>query len=218
MILPTLLWEIRWIQIYATKATGLSTSRLADWLHRRLNRHPAVSVVNRGDGAFGGWRWDEMTAPQARRGRVAARRLMVAGLVAGTVTAVLFVAGRLHQPDYAFSMFGADPFRPKSLLASIAGPGRRPGAARAVAVPAAAVGPQPASGRAHRAPGGRSGAVVLQRPSAPPLLTNATPAVLPAADSLEGRSVTPPQISGGAPQISRGCARSIDPLGPIPAW
>jgi Family of unknown function (DUF6529) len=61
-----------------------------------------------------------MTAPQARRGRPAARGLVVAGLVAGTVTAVLFVAGRLHQPDYAFSMFGADPFRPKSLLASIA--------------------------------------------------------------------------------------------------
>ena len=61
-----------------------------------------------------------MTAPQARRGRAAARRLVVAGLVAGTVTAVLFVAGRLHHPDYAFSMFGADPFRPKSLLASIA--------------------------------------------------------------------------------------------------
>jgi hypothetical protein len=35
--------------------------------------------------------------------------------------------------------------------------------------------------------------------------------------SLEGRSVAHPQISGGAPQISRGCARLIDPLGPIPA-
>ena len=40
--------------------------------------------------------------------------------MAGTVTAVLFVVGRLRQPDYAFSMFGADPFRLKSLLASVA--------------------------------------------------------------------------------------------------
>jgi hypothetical protein len=32
----------------------------------------------------------------------------------------LYVAGRLHQPDYTFSMFGADPVPPKSLLATIA--------------------------------------------------------------------------------------------------
>jgi Family of unknown function (DUF6529) len=61
-----------------------------------------------------------MTTPPGQRSRPAARRLVVAGLVAGTVTAVLFVAGRLHQPDYTSSMFGADPLRPKSLLASIA--------------------------------------------------------------------------------------------------
>jgi len=36
------------------------------------------------------------------------------------VAAALYVAGRLHQPDYTFSMFGADPFRPKSLLATMA--------------------------------------------------------------------------------------------------
>jgi Family of unknown function (DUF6529) len=29
------------------------------------------------------------------------------------------VASRLHQPDYMFSMFGADPFRPKALPATI---------------------------------------------------------------------------------------------------
>jgi Family of unknown function (DUF6529) len=61
-----------------------------------------------------------MTAPQARGGRPAARRLAVAGLVAGLVTAVLFLAGRVHQPDYSFSMFGADPIGLKSLLANIA--------------------------------------------------------------------------------------------------
>jgi hypothetical protein len=43
-----------------------------------------------------------------------------AGLLAAGVAAVLYVAGRLHQPDYTFSMFGADPFPPKSLLATIA--------------------------------------------------------------------------------------------------
>ncbi len=61
-----------------------------------------------------------MTAPQEQRGRPAARRLVIAGLAGGAVTVVLFAAGRLHRPDYAFSLFGADPFRPKSLLASIA--------------------------------------------------------------------------------------------------
>jgi len=43
-----------------------------------------------------------------------------AGLLAGGVAGVLYAAGRLHQPDYTFSMFGADPFPPKSLLATIA--------------------------------------------------------------------------------------------------
>jgi hypothetical protein len=41
-------------------------------------------------------------------------------LLAIRVAAALYVAGRLHQPDYTFSMFGADPFPPKSLLATIA--------------------------------------------------------------------------------------------------
>jgi hypothetical protein len=35
------------------------------------------------------------------------------------VAAALYVAGRLLQPDYAFSLFGADPVPGKSLLASI---------------------------------------------------------------------------------------------------
>ena len=46
------------------------------------------------------------------------------------VAAAVYVAGRLHQPDYAFSMFGADPIPPKSLLATIAlGLAGGPGAA-----------------------------------------------------------------------------------------
>jgi hypothetical protein len=61
-----------------------------------------------------------MTAPGAPGRRPAARRLTRIGLLALGVTAALYVAGRLHQPDYAFSMFGADPIPPKSLLATIA--------------------------------------------------------------------------------------------------
>jgi hypothetical protein len=60
-----------------------------------------------------------MTAPHAYR-RPAAARLATAGLLAVGVTAVLYLAGRLVQPDYTFSLFGANPFPLKSLLASIA--------------------------------------------------------------------------------------------------
>jgi hypothetical protein len=41
-------------------------------------------------------------------------------LLALGVAAALYAAGRLHQPDYSFSMFGPDPFAVKSLLATIA--------------------------------------------------------------------------------------------------
>ena len=61
-----------------------------------------------------------MTAPEAHRPATAWWRLAGTGLLALGVAAALYVAGRLHQPDYAFSMFGADPIPPKSLLASIA--------------------------------------------------------------------------------------------------
>jgi hypothetical protein len=67
-----------------------------------------------------GWRSDDMTAPGAPGRRPAAWRLTGIGLLALGVAAALYVAGRLHQPDYAFSMFGADPIPPKSLLATIA--------------------------------------------------------------------------------------------------
>jgi Family of unknown function (DUF6529) len=36
------------------------------------------------------------------------------------VAAALSAAGRLHQPDYTFTLFGADPFPAKSLLATVA--------------------------------------------------------------------------------------------------
>jgi len=61
-----------------------------------------------------------MTAPDAPDPRPAGWRLAGIGLLALGVAAALYVAGRLHQPDYTFSMFGADPFRPKSLLATVA--------------------------------------------------------------------------------------------------
>ena len=61
-----------------------------------------------------------MTVPGARPPRTAWWRLAGIGLLAAGVTAALYAAGRLHQPDYTFSLFGADPIPPKSLLATIA--------------------------------------------------------------------------------------------------
>ena len=61
-----------------------------------------------------------MAAPDVPGPRAARWRLAGIGLLALGVAAALYVAGRLHQPDYTFSMFGADPFPPKSLLATIA--------------------------------------------------------------------------------------------------
>ena len=57
-----------------------------------------------------------MTAPRAPG---AGWRLAGIGLLAVGVAAALYVAGRLHQPDYSFSMFGTDAVPPKSLLATI---------------------------------------------------------------------------------------------------
>ena len=61
-----------------------------------------------------------MTAPRAPRAGAARWRLAGIGLLGLGVAAAIYIAGRLHQPDYAFTMFGADPFPPKSLLATIA--------------------------------------------------------------------------------------------------
>ena len=47
-------------------------------------------------------------------------RLAGIGLLAAGVSVALYAAGRLHQPDYAFSLFGFSPVPAKSLLATIA--------------------------------------------------------------------------------------------------
>jgi hypothetical protein len=62
----------------------------------------------------------DVTAPDAHRPGTARWRLAWIGLLAAGVTAALYVAGRLHQPDYTFSLFGASPVPAKSLLATIA--------------------------------------------------------------------------------------------------
>ena len=60
-----------------------------------------------------------MTEPRASGARAARWRLAGIGLLGIGVAAALYVAGRLHQPDYSFRLFGADPVPPKSLLATI---------------------------------------------------------------------------------------------------
>ncbi|HEX6527178.1 MAG TPA: DUF6529 family protein [Streptosporangiaceae bacterium] len=60
-----------------------------------------------------------MTAPDAQSRRPPVWRLAGIGLLAIGVAAALYVAGRLNQPSYAFSMFGADPIPVKALLATI---------------------------------------------------------------------------------------------------
>ena len=61
-----------------------------------------------------------MASPVTRGGGPPAWRLTGIGLLGIGVAAALYAAGRLIQPDYAFSMFGADPIPVKSLLATIA--------------------------------------------------------------------------------------------------
>ena len=60
-----------------------------------------------------------MTAPAAPGAGAARWRLAGIGLLGIGVAAAIYLAGRLAQPDYAFSLFGADPIPPKSLLATI---------------------------------------------------------------------------------------------------
>ena len=47
-----------------------------------------------------------MTAPGAAGRRSVAVRLAGIGLLAAAVTGTLYVAGRLHTPNYTFSLFG----------------------------------------------------------------------------------------------------------------
>jgi Family of unknown function (DUF6529) len=64
-----------------------------------------------------------MSAPGAEKHRSAAVRLAGIGLLAAAVTVGLYVAGRLHTPNFAFSLFGRvglDAIALKSLLATIA--------------------------------------------------------------------------------------------------
>ena len=64
-----------------------------------------------------------MTAPGATGRRSATARLAGIGVAAAAVAVALYVAGRLHTPDYTFSLFGRvglDALMLKSTLASIA--------------------------------------------------------------------------------------------------
>jgi hypothetical protein len=64
-----------------------------------------------------------MSAPAATGRRPAAVRLAGIGLLAAGVSVALYVAGRLHTPNYTFSLFGRaglDAIALKSMLATIA--------------------------------------------------------------------------------------------------
>jgi Family of unknown function (DUF6529) len=66
---------------------------------------------------------DEMTAPGATGRRSAAVRLAGIGLLAAGVSVALYVAGRLHTPNFTFSLFGRvglDAIALKAVLATIA--------------------------------------------------------------------------------------------------
>jgi hypothetical protein len=60
-----------------------------------------------------------MTSPDADA-RPAAWRLSWIGLLAVGIAAAIYVAGRLHQPDYSRVLFGLDAFEVKSALSTIA--------------------------------------------------------------------------------------------------
>jgi hypothetical protein len=60
-----------------------------------------------------------MTAPRTQGAGASGWRLAGIWLLAVGVAAAIYAAGRLHHPDYSFSMFGTDPIPAKSLLATI---------------------------------------------------------------------------------------------------
>jgi hypothetical protein len=47
-------------------------------------------------------------------------RLAAIGVLAAGVTAAIYLAGRLIQPDYTFTLFGSDPYPAKAALATTA--------------------------------------------------------------------------------------------------
>lgn len=59
-----------------------------------------------------------MTPRDGRGASGAGWRLTAIGTLAAGVTAAIYLAGRLLQPDYTFSLFGADPIPGKSALAT----------------------------------------------------------------------------------------------------
>jgi Family of unknown function (DUF6529) len=59
-----------------------------------------------------------MTTRDGRGASGARWRLPAIGALAAGVTAAIYLAGRLLQPDYTFSLFGADPIPAKSALAT----------------------------------------------------------------------------------------------------
>jgi hypothetical protein len=64
-----------------------------------------------------------MSAPGVAKQRSAAVRLAGIGLLAAAVTVALYVAGRLHTPNFTFSLFGRvglDAIALKAVLATIA--------------------------------------------------------------------------------------------------
>jgi len=65
-------------------------------------------------------RRDDLAPSDVQRRKATGWRLAGIGLLGLGVVVALYVAGRLHQPDYTFSMLGTNPIPLKSLLATIA--------------------------------------------------------------------------------------------------
>src|SRR6266851_760671 len=107
-----------------------------------------------------------MTAPGATGQRSAAVRLAGIGLLAAGVTVALYIAGRLHSPNYGFSLFRAGRAgRDRAQVGAgvhRARPGRVAGTAGAADLPEAAAGSQQAPDPAS-APGRRLRALRADR-------------------------------------------------------
>src|SRR5690242_3126010 len=100
------------------------------WLRRRIltpGRQPRAAGPSQGlppqlAGAQEHLREDGMTGPGAAGRRSVAWRLAAISLAGAAVTGALYAAGRLHTPNYTFSLFGQTGLAAitlKSLLASV---------------------------------------------------------------------------------------------------